>query len=421
MKKRIFVLLAAGLCLAAFAFAGGQKEPTAATGELKVWVLGASNFIPGYNKLFGDFEMENPGLKVNRVDMAWEELSEKITTSFAAGGELPDLTEVPVTFISPYIPLGQFEEVPSSVMSATEIKQAHWPQTTSFLLHGGKYYGLPATYTTDKVGVLYNKRLWREAGVAPQQASDWEAFMKLAQKLTKRDASGAILQAGLENHGGEEEETIFGWILQYGGKLLSGDGKRWVLNSPQGKQALQTYYDVPNKWKVDDPKLPWEAFSQEQSASRLIGPWYGFVLKQDFPSLEWGFFLQPKLTNAPPYFVLTVDWVRVVPKVSKNKAAAFRWLKYMTDIERSAYWSLACGELSAIRKANEQPEVLADPALGPLAPVLQYGVAVDLKNAQRFRDGFYATLDEILYNKISLDQGLAKLEDGANQVYKEYE
>lgn len=423
MRKKGFVLtvlLAVFLVTCLQGFAGGRGEASAA-GTLKVWVFGAANFIPGYNKLFREFEVANPGLKVNRVDMGWDELNQKLITGFATGGDLPDLTEVPVTWVSPYITLEQFAEVPASVMSKAEIDKTHWPQTTVFLLHNGKYYGLPSSYTTDKIGILFNRKLWREAGVTPGNFKNWEEFMKTAQKLTKRDASGNITQAGLINHGGEEEETIMGWTLQYGGKILSEDGKRWTFNTPAGKKALQTYIDVFEKWKVDDPKFPaWESFPQEQAASQLVGPWYGAVLTQEHPSIEWGFFPQPKITDSPPYFVLTVGWVRVVPKVSKNKEAAFKWLKFMTDIERAVYWELSIGELSAIKEATTHPDVLKDPALGPIAPLLPYGVAVDLRNGEKFRDMYYGTLDELLLGKISQGEFLQKVEEEGNKILAEY-
>lgn len=403
----LVAVLATGAC-------GAKKTIT-------VWVLGASNFVPGYNKLFADFEKENPDIKVNRIDMGWEELSTKLTTAFATGGELPDLTEVPVTFVSPFIKLGLFAPVPESVMTKAESEEKYWLQTLAFLLEKGKYYGLPATYTTDKIGVLYNKKLWRQAGVQPENAKTWEDFMKIAQKLTKRDATGNIIQVGLLNHGGEEEETFFGWTLQYGGKVLTEDGKRMAFNSPEGRKALQTYVDVPDKWKVDDPKFPVDAFSKEQVASQLIGPYQGFILKQDFPSIEWGFFPQPKLTDKPPYFVLTVDWVRLVPKSSRNKDETFKWLKFMTDDKRAVYWALVCGEFPPLKKASQDPEILKDPALGPLAPLLQYGVAIDLKNANRFREMLYNVLDEILFHKISIDEGLAKMEREGNLIFEEYD
>ena len=59
----------------------------------------------------------------------------------------------------------------------------------------GRYYGIP--YTVDLSGLVWNKELFREAGLDPERPPEtWDELIEYAQKLTKTNDSGEVEQYG---------------------------------------------------------------------------------------------------------------------------------------------------------------------------------------------------------------------------------
>src|ERR1700693_6479950 len=62
---------------------------------------------------------------------------------------------------------------------------------------GGKTWGIPFQRST--IVLYYNKELVKDAGMDPSRApANWKELAEYAQKLTKRDASGNVVQWGVQ-------------------------------------------------------------------------------------------------------------------------------------------------------------------------------------------------------------------------------
>lgn len=387
--------------------------------KMTAWVFGLPNFMAAYNKLIPRFEKENPDIAINRIDMSWDELGQKVMMGFVTGGELPDLMEVPTGFVTPFIKLKMFTPVPERIISKEEIEEKCWPTTIDLIRREGVYYGMPHTFCTDVAGFVYNKQIWEKAGVSPEDCDTWENLMKVFQKLTITDSSGKITRAAMCTQ--HEDELIPGWALQYGGEILSDEGNRIYLNTDAGKKALQTYVDLFFRWKVTDLRIPRETFVKGQLSAVLVGPYYGKVLDQEYPSLQWGFFPTPSVTNRPPYFINSENWVRGVAKSSKNKEAAFRWIKFMTETDNAVEWALSAGEFPPIKDACYDERITTHSALGPLLPSLKYAVSIDSRNDDAYKEMWKEITDKLGFGKIGIAEAAAELEKQINEMWARYD
>jgi ABC-type glycerol-3-phosphate transport system substrate-binding protein len=108
----------------------------------------------------------------------------------------------------------------------------------------GKLYGLP--YSNYKMGLIYNRKLFQQAGLDPEKPpATWEDIAEAAKKITAL-GSGAI------GYGEYSAENTGGWhytaqLYGLGGQIVSADGKKAAFNSAEGKAVLQHLYDM--RWK----------------------------------------------------------------------------------------------------------------------------------------------------------------------------
>jgi len=415
VRKMLIILLVVSICLAM----GMSGLVNARKIKMTMWVLGAANFIPAYNDLISQFEKENPDIVVNRVDMGWDELHQKVTTGFVTGGDLPDVMEVPTGFVTPFIKMKMFTPTPAWVMSKEEIQEKYWPATLKLIYWDGQYYGLPHTFCTDTNGFVYNKELWEKAGVNPEECDTWENLIKACQKLTVTDSSGKIIRPAIVfDH---LDELIPGWILQYGGKLLSDEEDEMYIDTPAGKKALQTYKDAFFRWKIADPKVTRDAFPKGNVAAVMVGPYYGFILNQNYPSINWGFFPAPSVSDNPPYFINSENWVREVPKSSENKEAAFKWLKFMTRTDNAIKWAFCSGEFPPLKDACYDERIRTRPPFSNLISTLQYAVAIDSRNDSAYSEIWESVTDKLKFGKIGVDKAASELEKRINKMWREYD
>jgi len=121
----------------------------------------------------------------------------------------------------------------------------------------GKLYGLPTELSA--YACYANDDLWKAAGLDPAKdfPKTWEEMKDVAEKLTVRDANGAIVQRGFDFHWGA---SIFMLLIfnpmvqQLGGNMIDETTYTANINTPEVKQVMQYYYDWVNTWKLGGPQ-----------------------------------------------------------------------------------------------------------------------------------------------------------------------
>jgi ABC-type glycerol-3-phosphate transport system substrate-binding protein len=107
----------------------------------------------------------------------------------------------------------------------------------------GHLYGLPISLQTN---VLYfNPALFdREKMPYPSADWTWADLLAAAQRLTKRDAEGRLVQSGLTPC------DFWYWVIWNHGRFWTPDGSRCIVNSPESLEALQFLHDLQWKYRV---------------------------------------------------------------------------------------------------------------------------------------------------------------------------
>jgi multiple sugar transport system substrate-binding protein len=189
----------------------------------------------------------------------------------------------------------------------------------------GQIYGVPVGYTP--MVIYYNRRLFREAGVAyPDTAWTWDDFLQTAIKLTRREASGRTQQFGcMISMAGHT------YVYSFGGDFLDANRQWFHLDQPQTLAALQFYGDLAMKHHVTTSPTERlynsdQGFRQEAVAMIAAGRWQ--VPNFARTNLDWGVAPMPRGESSA---VGVIVYNVVMSKFSPRKTAAWEFIKFMAS------------------------------------------------------------------------------------------
>jgi multiple sugar transport system substrate-binding protein len=266
--------------------------------------------------------------------------------------------------------------------------------------------------------VYYNKKMFDEAKVAyPPASADkawtWKEFVAAAKKLTKDENGKTPNDAGFDaqnivTYGADFNRLSWMWpvlAVSNGGGVMSPDGQKLLIGTPESIEALQAIADLYLKDKVapsvgDKSNMPSLDVSllTGKVAMATSGQWeIGVSLKNSLKDgLVYGVGVLPKMKKAVTY---NTGGPFVAFGSSKNLAAAKAFVKWMSD--ESNGWDLITGGIwmpvSAKYYANEKiMRTWADNDVHP--PFAQYKTAVidyAMKNAVQVPWYYFPSYDKL--------------------------
>lgn len=202
--------------------------------------------LPMYEEFFDAFTAKT-GIAVNFIQVPssqiqkWEQVITRV-----AGGVSPDIVgAVSVEFVQ-YAAVGLAQ--PFDPFIATDPDSdvdGLVPTLVDAFQWQGQQYLLP--YGASGIPLMYNQRLFDEAGVARPPAAwgdpgwTWDHFVNLLRSLTRRDGEGNIVQFGLAGPPWD------GWITlpyNWGGDWIDSELKRFTGNESGAIAALQAMQDL---------------------------------------------------------------------------------------------------------------------------------------------------------------------------------
>ncbi|MBN1890411.1 MAG: extracellular solute-binding protein [Thermoflexales bacterium] len=216
-----------------------------------------------------------------------------------------------------------------------------------------------------------NEKVISDAGLDPNALpKNGVEFIPWAQKITKDKNGKHPTDAGFDKDNVVVWAIYWTWLRytvpatlwQFGGAVISDDGKTALLGSPQSIAAIQYWHDLMYKYYVCPPGLPGLAYGGEMYQANGIalwweGTWTGGYMR-DRP--EVAAVTRPDFINslAPDgkqamKFDSHVFSIPVgVPE--ENKAKLYPMIKYL--LENGAYWATS-GQVPALKSVQASPEV----------------------------------------------------------------
>ena len=273
-----------------------------------------------------------PAVAKDKIDVVYEPLQgdyNKTLTTLLAAGNAGDVLYLPAETIDGFVATGKFLPLTGVVSGAPFIKSLNSSFTRS-----GKLYAIAKDFNT--LGVVYNKSIFDEAGVAYPDANDtWTSF---AKKLGDVKAKLGSDYYGLCLSGFDR----FGAFAYGAGWQQFGAGGKTNLADPRFIEAFNYYTGLAkNKVGVQPSELSQDwgggCLKTGKVAVAIEGGWIVNFLKDNAPNLKYGTALLPKndKTGKRGNFLYTVGWA--INAGTKNKDAAVKVLNALTSAAAQEY------------------------------------------------------------------------------------
>ena len=345
VRTRIALCAAVGMLLGTLVLAAPPIE-------LVVWHSYRGGEAAAFGKVVAGYNAAKAaaGVKVTTLPVPYDALADKITAAVPRG-KGPDLFIFAQDRLGGWVEAGKtIEPIDFYVDKAT--RDRFLPSTVEAMTYRGTLYALPFNYKV--ITMIYNKKLLTKV---PKTTGE---LVTIAKSLTDASTGRFGVAYWYSNF-------YYHAILMnaFGGGAFDAAGKP-ILNCEGNAKSL----DLLLKWVEKDKFLPAEPstalvtalFNDGKAAIVFNGPWFlGEIAK----GIDYGLAILPTVDEAggkPMRPWMTVEGVYIAAG-SKNKDAAYDFVKYVTDVPAAKIMAVEGRQTPANTQVYSDPQVGNDPIL----------------------------------------------------------
>ena len=425
MKKALTIILV--LCLVfSSVFAQGTKEAAASTAEgttnLKwaLWDIASTTY---YEPLIKAYEAKNPNVTIEMLDLGSADFMTMLQTQLSGGDSSIDI--VTIKDIPGYNNLVKRNLLMNlnDKIKSEKVDVSLYGGTTDQISVDGKLYGIP--FRSDFWVIFYNKDVFDKAGVAyPDNDMTFAEYDALARRMTS--GTGAAKVYGAHYHTWRSAVQLFGIL----------DGKNTIVDGTYN--FLKPYYEMVLSQQKDGIVQDYATlktssthysgvFYNNSVAMMNMGSWFIATLinqsEQGKAEVKnWGLAKYPHAEGVPAGTTLGTITSLGVSNASKKKDAAFDFVKFVTGPE-GAQIIAKTGTIPAIKDAEvvkiiaSKPGFPSDQGSRDALQVAKTYLEMPLhERAGEIEVVLNQVHDEIMTNNISIDAGLAKMNEQVQKI-----
>ena len=313
--------------------------------------------------LVADFQKENPDIKVNAI-YAGNYNDARIKALAALKSGQP--AQLSVMFsIDIYELIEQDAIVAFDDIVTTDEDRAWLDKFFPSLMENGrtanKTWGIPFQRST--IVMYYNKDAFREAGLDPDQPpATWDELVTMGQKLIKKQGDN-VERWGVMIPSTGYPYWMFGALtMQNDQVLMNGDGNKTNFDAPATVEALSYWLDLGQKHSVmPSGTIEWGTLRQNFLEQKTAIMWHStgnLTTVKKNAKFDFGVAMLPaKKRRGTPTgggnFYIFKD------STDEEKQAALKLVKFLTQPERTAEWSIKTGYIGTRPDAYETPALLS--------------------------------------------------------------
>ena len=382
MKKLLSVGLVLTMVTSLVACGGGNSKATEGTeyvntagsatsggDTITLRVMDSSDSTQERRKVFHEeFMKRHPEIKIEYTMLSGDQLTQTLTTAIKSG-DAPDLFALPSGVkLSTAVSEGWYQPM-SSYLSQEFIDSFD----TGALNEGvttinGKIYALPEAANIVNSLMFYNKDIFEECGLDPENPpTTWSEFLDACKVITEKGKGKyyGIIESGNAPTRTEIElrsfANIAGAKCNYYGVMSVVDGKN-PFASDAMKQSLNLYAKLAEDGSIHpdsinlDPPSARAMFAQGQAGFLIQGAWCIPTWRAENPNFNFGVMALPVPDDGAkggnPY-IGAQPWMGISATCENPEAAAL----YLTELFSEDYQSKVVsdgGFVSCIKGINEK-------------------------------------------------------------------
>ncbi|MFD3482054.1 extracellular solute-binding protein [Streptomyces sp. NPDC058665] len=367
--------LVATLALAATACGGDDEESAGKsgsgelTGTVTWWdtsTVGSEDKV--FKKLAEDFEAKHKGVDVKYVNVPFGEAQNKFKNAAQSGSGAPDVIRSEVAWTPEFADLGYL--APLDGTPALKDEKDFVPQAAASTRYDDKTYAVPQVI--DSLGIFYNKKLFKEAGVeVPKTIAELKTVSKTIKDKTGK--TGMYLR-------GDDAYWFLSFLYGEGGDLVNAKDKTVTVDSPAGVKAMEVVKDLVDSGAAKtDATDGWEnmqaAFKDGDVAMMINGPWaiadtYAGPQFKDKTNLG----VAPVPAGSAGQGAPQGGHNLAVYAGSKNLDASYAFIEYMSSAESQARITTELNLLPTRTSVYSRPEVAENEIVGFFKPVVDKAI-----------------------------------------------
>jgi ABC-type glycerol-3-phosphate transport system substrate-binding protein len=320
-----------------------------------------------FQKIIERFHQSQSGVKLEVVLVPAPEVPAKLATAIA-GGEPPDAVRLGGPAInSLFIANGHAAALDDW---DPKIGTYDWlPAVQKAVTHNGKMHAMPVNSGVQ--ALIYNKDVYEKAGLDPEKPpTTLDQLLETAGKISAGGGGQVwghyVLTAPNSQTGSDYFPTI---LWAFGGKEVSEDGTKVVVDSPEGVAAIQWY-----KALFDRKGMPVKQVSEIQMLQDFLTGNVGSM--GVYPAVvarvaQAGFkAASVKMPTGPKGQVQPIGFGTImVLEKAKNREAGWAFARFIgLEAANGAFWNISFGQLPPRLSFREDPAWKEYEAKSPLVP-----------------------------------------------------
>jgi multiple sugar transport system substrate-binding protein len=330
--------------------------------EIVYWTGWSGHEFEVQKKLVDQFNKTHPHIHVKILSVFGS--YQKVTIAFA-GNDTPDvLSAVWADQLAGYAMRGAVTPLDDYMKRSGRNLDEWVPGVQRMLQYKGRTYALAAT--TNSSFIVYNKDIFREAGVkqVPRTIAELDAA---AWKCTKYDSHGRFVRYGFR------PGWLMVWAYVFGGSWYDPETNTVTANHPRNVEALRWIQSYSKKYDIRKMQGFESGFGSTESVNgpffaRKIamwhtGEWADRFIKRYAKDLRWGYFSLPYPPGGRPNALTIGGSVFVIPSACKHKEEAWEFLNYICGPQAVSDFCYGIGNMAPLKAVIATPRFQRDPLL----------------------------------------------------------
>ncbi|OHV31903.1 MULTISPECIES: ABC transporter substrate-binding protein [Pseudofrankia] len=356
--RRLGALTASTLLVAATVAACGGGGGGSGTADDPTTITLTHGYTDAESKaltsLVGEWNTEHPTTKVKLEFNGGNDNALQKTVAGFTAGNYPDVAYQFGSSAAQLARQPKLVDLTSTVAAPAFGWDDFYPSEREATTVDGRVVGIPAL--VDNLSLVYNKKLFEQAGVAPPTDSwTWEDFRAAAKKLT--DPASKSYGWSYVNDG--SEDTVWRYLpllWQAGGDLLTEDNKAPAFDSAAGLAALQQLRDMV----VTDKSVYLDTgnqnylnlFNSGKIAMLWTGPWDLSSITSD---VDYGVSILPGYQGNHET-ISGPDIYMVFDHSGPRHQVALDFITWLTSAKVHLKFAIATGDLPLRKSETQLPE-----------------------------------------------------------------